>query len=657
MSKLQAALAWASRGFPVFPLVPNGKQPVFEDTWHEQSTTDPALIRSMWTDPVLRTEHDFNIGVDCTGRIVVDIDVKEGKDGYNQYMQLGGTFNTLVVQTTSGGFHCYFEGPDCANVNIAKDIEIRSYHGYVVAPGSTINGVPYTVVNDVEPSWIDLNVERLLSPVRTRKELQSDIELDSPANVQAGINFLQTTPIAIEGQRGDETTFITAARLVRELGLSTYTAFELMRDHWNDRCEPPWQLDELLGKVENASNYGTAELGRLDPSVLFSAVSVEPPPGIFQQVATGLWGNAVDPASTPTRPWLIERLLMIGHVSMIGAAGSAGKSSIGLATAAHLSLGIEFAGYTVHRRGKVIVYNGEDDVAEQSRRLQAVCMSYNLDYNEVKQNIILLDYTMIDLKLVVRNGRAASRNEAVINSFVELAEADDVVAAILDPLIDLHECDEGVSTEMNLVMRSLQELSKRANIAVLVMHHTTKAGSDRQEARIGNMDIFRGASGIVYKCRAAFTLMDASTQDAEDYGLQASEQHLWVRLDDAKMNLSLKSTNATWFRKEGVRIYNGDIVGVLRSATLMKSVNHLRVRLAEILVAAMMDTGTGSLTMQQAINIVREAEPIVANKKDAEIRAKLETSFATPFQVREHTVHALREHVEGKPDKVTITLT
>lgn len=657
MSKLQAALAWAARGFPVFPLVPNDKVPVFGDTWYEHATTDADQIRAMWTDPVLRTEQDYNIGTDCTGRIVIDIDVKKGKDGYNQYMQLGGTFNTLVIQTTTGGYHCYYEGPDCANVNIAKDIETRSHHGYVVAPGSTIDGIPYVIVNDTDPAWVPLEVERLLQPVRTRKEHQSDVELDSAANVQAGINFLQTTPVAIEGQRGDETTFITAARLVRELGLSAWTAFELMRDHWNDRCSPPWQLDELLAKVENASAYGTADLGRLDPTVAFAGVSVPPPPSPLAETSVLHWGNALDPQATRPRPWRVDRLLMTGHVSMIGAQGSAGKSSLALALAAHLVLGLEFAGRTVHGRCKVIVYNGEDDKEEQSRRLQAVCLAYHLDYNEVRRYIILMDYEDVNLTLVAANGSSAVRNDVVINSLIEAAADPDVGVVILDPLVDLHACNESDSGQMNVVMRVLQEIAKRATVAVLVLHHTTKAGSERQEQRIGNMDIFRGASGIVFKSRAAFTLMDASSQDCEEYGMQDHERHTWARLDDAKMNNSLKGDKATWFRKTGVRILNGDVVGVLHAEELTKNTSYLKLRIAELLIETMTVNGTGSMQMAQAINVARAGEPVLANKKDTEIRTKIEASFAVPLQVREHTIKVVRESVEGKGDKLTIVLT
>lgn len=652
MGKLTAALAWAARGFPVFPLVSDGKEPAFEgEAWFDIATTDEATIRSLWTDPVLGTERDFNVGVDCTNFVVVDIDVKEGKDGYNQYMQIGGSWDTLCVRTPSGGYHLYFEGPDSANAPIAKDVDIRSHHGYVVAPGSTINGVAYEVVTDKAPSWIPLEVERLLRPPYERKSVADMQAIDSEASVVAGIRFLESAPVAIEGQRGDETTFVTAARLVREFALSVESAFCIMRDHWNDRCVPPWQLDELLQKVENAANYGTADLGRLDPSVIFGGVEIPPQQSVFEQRAIG-WGNALDPAAIPPRPWMIDRMLMLHEQTLIVAPGSAGKSSLGLAIVAHLALGRDFGPYKTHVKCKSIVYNGEDDTAEQSRRLYAVCQSYCLDYYEVRKNVLLLSSDDIDLKLVSAAGRAAVVQEEMVRQLIELASDNDVGLVVYDPLVDIHDVDEGDNPQMNAVMKVMKRIAREANTASMIMHHTTKAGNSRQEDRIGNMDIGRGASGIVYKVRIAFTLLNASQQDAEDYGMQDSERLSWVRLDDAKMQYTLAGDQAVWFRKEGVRIPSGDIVGVLKHAHLNKNTNALRIRVAEVLINNMSSNGTATLTMVQAVAILKTNEPLYANKTDAQIRQRIEGMFTTAVEIRGARLQVVRD--EGKASATVV---
>jgi len=659
MGKLQAALDWAARGFPVFPLVVNGKTPLYEGTWYEDATTDPDTIRAMWTDPVLRRERNYNIGMDCTGRVVYDVDVKEGKDGINQYAQMGGTYDTLVVQTPTGGYHCYFEGPDSANVQdmFGEDggIDVRSHHGYVVAPGSTIDGVAYEVVNDVDPIWITPELEAPLKDPYERRESSVEGSLDSEASIDAGRRFLESAPVAIEGDHGDETTFKTAARLVREFALSVPTAYELMAEHWNERCLPPWQLDELLEKVENAASYGTADLGRLDPSVAFRTVSVEPPPTVFQQKDIG-FGNAVSAFSIPPRPWMLDRILMQRDLTLLLAPGAAGKSSVSLAIAAHMAMGENFGPYKCHGACKSIVYNGEDDTDEQSRRLYAVCLSYGFDYATVNSQIMLLSGDDLEMKLVVPQGRTAVANEVMVNQIIEIASDPDVGLVIYDPLVDLHDVDEGDNPQMNTVMRTMKHIAREANVSSLILHHTTKAGSSKQEDRIGNMDIARGASGIVYKSRIAFTLLNASHQDAEDYGFQEHERNEWVRLDDAKMQYTLASTQATWFHKEGMKIPNGDVVGVLKLTEMKKNTNRLRVRIAELLIGEMMAMGAGSLTLLQAVAMLKLNEPLWSNHTDAAIRQKLEGMYSTAVEI-EGTTLRLERKTEGAKSHVLITIT
>ena len=105
MSKLDAALAWAARGFRVFPLPPNGTRPSADWAgWPEHATTDPDKIRAWWEGT------DQNIAVCTTGMLVVDIDTKKGRDGMASWMSLHGGFDTLTVRTKSGGYHLYYGG-------------------------------------------------------------------------------------------------------------------------------------------------------------------------------------------------------------------------------------------------------------------------------------------------------------------------------------------------------------------------------------------------------------------------------------------------------------------------------------------------------------------------------------------------------------------
>lgn len=648
MSKLAAALAWAARGFPVFPLSPNTKDPAFGDSWTEISTTDAATIRAWWTDPVLGIERDYNYGVDCTGRVVVDIDVKDGKNGYNEYCAIVGTneWDTLTIRTPTGGFHLYFDGEDAGNSSISTAVDIRSHHGYVVGPGSTIDNVPYTVLRDMEPSWVPSAVYTRLAPVEQRRDFAIS-DGDTDAAIQAAINYLVTTPPAIEGQRGDETTYIVAARLVRELGLSEYTAYNLLVEYYNPRCIPPWSLDELQQKVENAASYGTAGLGRLDPGLLFGGLPLSPPPSLLASTSLdGSWGNALDPEATPERPWLIDRILMVGETTLVIAAGSVGKSTLGLVVAAHLAMGVNIGPYVVHARCRTVIYNGEDDRTEQSRRLQAVCQLYNFPYAEVRQYVKLLDADDLDLMLVLRQGSSAIENTVLVNQLTDLLSDPSVGLFIGDPIGDLHNADENDPSHMNVMIRTLKKISRHANVASLIMTHSTK-GNDAD--RIGNMDILRGTSATVYKSRVALTLVGASEKDAEEYGIQPAQLGQWIRMDDAKMNLSLKGEQMLWFKREGVKIASGDIVGALQQSELTKNTMFIQMRVAGALIDHMMANNQATMLITQAVSLLKQVEPIWANKTDNEVKQRLEGMFGIATEVQGKRIQVKRDDKGEKP--------
>lgn len=157
------ALALTQRGMRVFPLRHNDKRPLIKD-WQSRATNDHATIEELW-----RQNPQANIGVATgNGIMVIDIDVKHG-DGFLSLAQceakLGPLPATLTVGTTTGGEHRYFslpQGIDLRNTHdkLAPYIDTRGSGGYVAAPGSAIEGKPYTITRDLALAelprpWID----------------------------------------------------------------------------------------------------------------------------------------------------------------------------------------------------------------------------------------------------------------------------------------------------------------------------------------------------------------------------------------------------------------------------------------------------------------------------------------------------------------------
>jgi len=145
LSMLDHALALAAQGFRVFPLRPMGRTPLLTG-WQLSASVDSERVRAMWWDPVMGAAQPYNVGVATGGGLVVlDIDMKNGKDGERSLRLLEMLNDTLpatfTVRTPSGGRHLYFksEGPIGNSVSrIAEGIDLRGEGGFVVGPGSVV---------------------------------------------------------------------------------------------------------------------------------------------------------------------------------------------------------------------------------------------------------------------------------------------------------------------------------------------------------------------------------------------------------------------------------------------------------------------------------------------------------------------------------------
>ncbi|MHB8587196.1 MAG: phage/plasmid primase, P4 family [Thermoplasmatota archaeon] len=135
---LDAALAYAQRGWPVFPLRPRSKEPLTAHGFKD-ATTDATQVRAWWT-----THPQANIGI-ATGRtagiVVLDVDAKTG--GLETARHLEDTHGSLgrtpLVLTPGGGRHAYFQHPGTemrSRAGIAPGMDVRTDGGYVVAPPS-----------------------------------------------------------------------------------------------------------------------------------------------------------------------------------------------------------------------------------------------------------------------------------------------------------------------------------------------------------------------------------------------------------------------------------------------------------------------------------------------------------------------------------------
>lgn len=288
MTKLQHALSLAERGFYVFPCHQDSKVPVIKD-FTNRSTRDSQTIRDWWTDPILRVERGYNIGIAC-GRfgegnqtlLVIDIDPKNGGNETEFELDLEGKElgNTLSQTTPTGGRHFIYATEQRLRQGthvLGVGIDSRTAGGYILGPGSTIGGKPYLFANqcglNAPPVWI---VEAL-KYVEEKQEIEIDSDINEAYAFERAAFFIDyEAPGAIEGFGGNSVTYRVAARL-KDIGVDEETAKMLMVGRYNEKCEPPWNPDELEKIVENAYQYGKNDVGVDAPEAQFEKIEESKP--------------------------------------------------------------------------------------------------------------------------------------------------------------------------------------------------------------------------------------------------------------------------------------------------------------------------------------------------------------------------------------------
>jgi hypothetical protein len=416
----------ASKGITAFIADANSKRPLGGNSWMIRNTTDPQQLAD-WFDMTPNCNYGLWLGEKY---IVVDLDVKHdttGATGINHFEKICAEngienflfeFETLMVETPSGGYHLYFKTPfKSANRNLFPDhIDVRGAVGYVIGPGCYVDekGVKgeYKVIDPDMPIMDipEFLLDYLVTPGRKDPNHEVPlIDLDQEENIQQAIEWLKTAQPAVEGQNGDDHTYDICCML-RDFGISETEALHVLNDSgWNERCEPAWESGELEFKVRNAYSFAqnrpgckavTYEKVKLmagrpaggwgavitdeqvaamfhpkSPLSLVVDNTVEDDPEIPTDVLDNdtnpmaefesneqFWYGIEDFAAIDkVREYLVKGWLIAHGITALLAKRGTGKSTVALDLACHLAKDMDWWGLQIMKGWKVIYICGEDD--------------------------------------------------------------------------------------------------------------------------------------------------------------------------------------------------------------------------------------------------------------------------------------------------------
>jgi hypothetical protein len=165
------ALEYASRGWPVFPCRPGGKEPATRHGFRDAST-DPSQIRGWWRR---HPEANLAVATGTPGPDVLDVDQHgDAGNGFAAWRHLTTTGLIqdviAIVATPGGGLHAYFTGTTQPSRRLPScHLDFKAVGGYVLAPPSRVGGKPYRLLTESGIAGATLDwaaVTNLLEPSR-----------------------------------------------------------------------------------------------------------------------------------------------------------------------------------------------------------------------------------------------------------------------------------------------------------------------------------------------------------------------------------------------------------------------------------------------------------------------------------------------------------
>lgn len=467
------ALALAEQGLRVFPVTPNAKKPPLLKSWEKRASTEAQAIERWWGKTP-----EANVGIHCANLLVVDIDAdKNGLASIKEQIAEHGPLpETLEVATPSGGRHLYYkaDGGVRNRVDLWPGVDIRSNNGYVIAPGCVVPKGTYRVRTDAPvaqaPEWLLDACRRDLSRLEPGEGAE---DVDPRLACQRAREWLSRAPAATEGQGGDHRTFAVACR-VRDFGVPEDQAIDVLHA-WNQRCEPPWDLEELRRKVHNAYRYAENPPGVDSAEAWFEPVeSAEPAPPPFEPDPELYSPDDIRLAEILATNYLAKGWVEAQSHALLFGPWGAGKTFLSLNLAAHIAAGQEWFGARVRQAG--VLYFGYEGVLSLRRRLYALRQE-NPDWDLSRFRIRPMRWP-----LAKRDSDAKLRGHEALESALKTFRGETGAypgLIIVDPLRDALGGPDSDPDLTAPYLSLMKRLIMNVGCTVLTVHHPGHADDSR----------------------------------------------------------------------------------------------------------------------------------------------------------------------------------
>jgi hypothetical protein len=511
-SKIDAALAYASWGWHVLPVVPNGKTPATAHGVHD-ATTDAEQIKAWWTQ-----NPNFNIGIAAgnkSGIVVFDIDPRNGGDtSWQGWIAEHGAPQDCAMALTAGGGQHYIAAyqPGVRSCKLREGIDLLSDGRYFVAHPSSVEGKSYEWEASSDPfdGVAPGAIPSAWTPHLTQRKTSTSVSSGE----------------LIQGNRNAGLTSLAGS--MRNFGMSEAEILAAISIANETRCEIPLPSSEIAQIARSVARYepdhdvaASTALGDEAAEAILSAYQAQQTSDYYLTRATSFLGQ---PAPLP---WVIKGWLPAYGTCMIYGESGVGKTFVALDMACSIASAMMWQG--IKTKPGIVVYLAGEGNYGMRQRIAAWC---------AKHGIAQLDNLLISNKAIDLDSPGAA---ARIIAAVREMTGETVVLVIIDTLNNHMSGDENSAKDTRAMINACNIVSTALGATSMLVHHLGHSSESKQRAR--GSSAWRGAldasilvSGETNEIKISCTKMKDATEPEEKYGWLEPVNLGWVDEDGLPIN-------------------------------------------------------------------------------------------------------------------------
>lgn len=265
-----------------------------------------------------------------------------------------------------------------------------------------------------------------------------------------------------------------------------------------------------------------------------------------------------DEASIEPRRWIYAHHYLRSFVSVLASAGGIGKTSLQIVEALAIVTGRPLLGEEVKERTNVWIVNLEDPLEEIQRRVLAAMRHYEIKPAEVEGRLFVNAGRDFSLKFGIQTRDGVLPNTKLVEYLCRKIPEKQIGCVFIDPFVAAHSLSsENDNVGINAIVAEIRRVADETKCAIGLVHHIRKGNGED-----ASIDSVRGAGSLIGAARAARVVNRVSEDDAVKLGIEPDKAKGIFRVDDGKANLAPPADKSTYRKMIGVKIENGEWIGV-----------------------------------------------------------------------------------------------